>query len=802
MIIDLRVLPGKGEYMRRYLTLLILASIGLNGHGFQKQQLDITDTNPSALNEPTGLARIPFPGIDYLELTNAVMEADLLRSGHFTLGTALGTDQGPLDDHQSLTFGHPLAKTSYPLLEVDGSMYRLDTYFDASQINISRVGEDQIRMIASNGVLSAIFAIALDSQSENILHLVLNITNLDASNHSVRCGFVFDPALGTWGDGVIKIENTTLTNTTLYENNTAISAIQIDERPYLNTGMRLLINFPSSTLPNEILVDNWSPLAGYPAPEVSELYDAAIQWRSGLLDLAPGTDLASLFDLELAAGNYPDGPFIRSQLPQMLESYGNVVFPSHSNCFTVIENSSTSLFDATLTLRSDYLFDAWSSDPFLVDALGKTYQTVPLNIPECYEDRVYPVTLELTSGTNLLDVIEQNLLVPASAYSDTGLLILSDSLILADYPDVSLRFNVTVESTGQYISNLTRQNLSVWEGQSRINDFSLVPDTTSGTNAIDVVFVLDVTGSMGEEISGVRNNVSTFATALETAGLDFRLAMITFLDEIENIYDFTSDVSVFQAAVNLQTPHGGGALPENSLDALFAATQLQFRPEAGRVFIWITDAVYHINNTYTSLTPVQVVDAMLANSVVCHSVAPAEFRVEYYDPIIVPTGGDWYDINGNFLDILLDIAALGGTTKYLLNYSSPNTDSDPRAIMWEVHTAGLGGYATLTYTPPAASLARNLALDIRCFPNPFNPSINIELNVPTGLKAQAAIYNIRGQLVQSYPVTPSGSTRLRWEASDQQGRNVPAGLYLVQISLTDDLGVEHSRELIKIVHTN
>ncbi len=69
--------------------------------------------------------------------------------------------------------------------------------------------------------------------------------------------------------------------------------------------------------------------------------------------------------------------------------------------------------------------------------------------------------------------------------------------------------------------------------------------------------MLDVTGSMSQEISGVRDNIVEFTDSLSYQGIDFRLAMVTFLDEIENIYDFTSNVQLFQQYVNDQYALGG-----------------------------------------------------------------------------------------------------------------------------------------------------------------------------------------------------------------------------------------------------
>ncbi len=69
----------------------------------------------------------------------------------------------------------------------------------------------------------------------------------------------------------------------------------------------------------------------------------------------------------------------------------------------------------------------------------------------------------------------------------------------------------------------------------KIENFTLAKDTSGGTNKADIIFVLDVTGSMTNEINGVKENIVEFADSLSAQGIDFRLGMVTFLDEVENI---------------------------------------------------------------------------------------------------------------------------------------------------------------------------------------------------------------------------------------------------------------------------
>jgi hypothetical protein len=617
----------------------------------------------------------------------------------------------------------------------------------------------------------------------------------------LKAGFVLDPALGQWGDGWISIDGVPIRTQTSYENNTSISTIHIDERRYLNLGMPLSLNF-TGTPPDGILIDNWPNLAGHQTAELTDLYDAAIHWLTDEESLINGASLETAFNIELGAADYPTGPFVRSQIPQMLDVVQNRVLPTDLNCFTIIENDGVAVQTLELFLHSDEIIQGWTSAPFSMGSASVSYAHIPVELPELYEDRVYPMTLELKSGNTVLSVLERPLLIPASSYSDTGLTVLADTVITTDYPDISTVLTVKRSATGQNVFDLGAQNFFIWEDQTRIYDFTVGPDTTEGVGSADIVFVLDVTGSMGEEIDQVKNYLGQFASALDAQDIDFRLAMVTFLDIIENVYPFTSDVELFQTYIDAQSHHGGGNIPENSLEALYTATTLPFRDEAGRIFIWITDASYHVNNQYTSLTPAAVVDSMLAQGVTCHGVSGEGIRVEWIDPVIVPTGGDWYDIEGNFLDILLDVANLAGSSKYLINYTTPNTGTASRVISLDIHSAGLGGFTSVEYTPPETALRKEQTISARCYPNPFNPSVVLDLNIPEDYRGEAVIYNVVGQKIRRYPIQVSGSQQIIWDATDNQGRVVSAGLYLVDIRLQATGAGPDKHQLIKLVHSN
>jgi Mg-chelatase subunit ChlD len=97
---------------------------------------------------------------------------------------------------------------------------------------------------------------------------------------------------------------------------------------------------------------------------------------------------------------------------------------------------------------------------------------------------------------------------------------------------------------------------------------------TSGPVALDIMFVIDATGSMGDEIEQLKANVVSISEQLSQLPTkpDVRFAMTVFRDRgdafVTRTFDFTSDVAAFQAALRGVQADGGGDTPESVNAAL------------------------------------------------------------------------------------------------------------------------------------------------------------------------------------------------------------------------------------------
>ena len=78
--------------------------------------------------------------------------------------------------------------------------------------------------------------------------------------------------------------------------------------------------------------------------------------------------------------------------------------------------------------------------------------------------------------------------------------------------------------------------------------------------------------------------------------------------------------------------------------------------------------------------------------------------------------------------------------------------------------------------PAAFSLAAN-------FPNPFNPATTIQYALPTAADVELTVYNVVGQVVRTLVAEHQSAGRytVEWDATDDRGHSVSAGLYLYRL---------------------
>ena len=760
------------------LVLLLFGTAGLLFAG-DKSRLDVPETVVHS-----GLAKSTVGTLSGWKVGRTVSEIAVLSGGYFTVGTIAGTTTSPLDNDCGILFGHPYAKTSYPFFQVDGGGWKKPEMIFPPESLKATVQGDSISLAFLGDTTIQIFIVyRLINQGQQV-RITSTVKNTDATSHVLGLGFIIDPALGIRGDGVLSIDGNAILNE-LWMNTAAISgkSILLSERRGTHAGLKCSLSF-SDGLPNRLAAGNWEqlrlsdePAGAAPPPR---LYDLVMKMYWDPVTIAAKEEIKHSFVLSLDSPDFGSGLFTRWDVPSFLTLDDGVMYPSSIPTTVSVSNQHASSASSTIHLLANSIVTNPSGDKSITIDPGKNgFASVPLQITEVYEGTITDLIVTAAEPSQGgIDSLLVPIFIPATPVSDTGLTVTIDSVAKRASSGVSLFFEAERNATKELLYSLKSQNIFLYENSQRIQNFVLGKDTSGGTNSEDIVFVLDVTGSMTNQINGVKNNIKEFADSLNFRGVDYRLALVTFLDIVENVYDFTSNVETFKGYVELQYAHGGGDLPENSLDALYAASQLQYRQNAGRVIIWITDDQYHEKDAVTSRDRQSVINRLLEMDIVVNSIGTSSYQTDWYKPITDPTGGQYYDIRGNFRDILLNIGRLQSLSRYMLTYTSPSVTSGQQTAKLEVHYGGLGGFGTIVYDRPGA---KDGVGTLACFPNPFNPQTTIRLTKPALGSARVFVYNVLGQRVRSFEIRSGLQTAdIVWDAMDENGRKVASGLYLIR----------------------
>jgi len=74
--------------------------------------------------------------------------------------------------------------------------------------------------------------------------------------------------------------------------------------------------------------------------------------------------------------------------------------------------------------------------------------------------------------------------------------------------------------------------------------------------------------------------------------------------------------------------------------------------------------------------------------------------------------------------------------------------------------------------------------EIAAYPNPFNPETQIRIELSVGQDIKIGIYNLLGEKVKSLynGFTPAGTFTFNWDAKNNSGITLPAGIYFVLVS--------------------
>lgn len=185
-----------------------------------------------------------------------------------------------------------------------------------------------------------------------------------------------------------------------------------------------------------------------------------------------------------------------------------------------------------------------------------------------------------------------------------------------------------------------------------------------------VMFVLDITGSMAGELAGVRDSIGEFVDYIAREGLSIEVGLIAFRDlemgEPPEVLmfgssPFTTDTAAFKMRLGVFRVNGGGGnRGESSFDALALASRQPFKAGAERILILISDEPPLLPDGDLR-TIADVVARLKAGQIdQLHIVVP-EKRYRYFRPLHDDIKGQFFPLppsgrgGRGFHELLIDI---------------------------------------------------------------------------------------------------------------------------------------------------
>ena len=342
--------------------------------------------------------------------------------------------------------------------------------------------------------------------------------------------------------------------------------------------------------------------------------------------------------------------------------------------YTVVPNVPLAL--GGLLLGDDYVFQAIGRDAAGNPICGSPHENVVPAIPELPED---PPGDRVTT-MNMIGLNSGNF--P----------FIFSTLHITDIPQDC---------------TLMEEQFTAYEDDVLQTDFFEVTLGNQGSNRLlDMVFIVDNSGSMGGEHAAVVQNLGYFADSLEARGIDFRLGLVRFGQSagsgnpiLVNGGTMTDTAQDFIDNYLSQLTHSGSREP--GIAAIHTAcNSYSYRPGSHRRFLLITD-----ENSDGGSIP-DACACCNSHDIIVDVAVNSTGYGDYYGPgsIMDCTGGLQFNVEGPYDDILDEIAEFIGSLA-IVRYRTFNDvyDGVERHVRIELNACGELAMATGTYTPGEAA---------------------------------------------------------------------------------------------------
>jgi hypothetical protein len=203
----------------------------------------------------------------------------------------------------------------------------------------------------------------------------------------------------------------------------------------------------------------------------------------------------------------------------------------------------------------------------------------------------------------------------------------SDTLLYEalSYSDGSLQFNpasVNASDNAQSFRVLVERGQAQAEyelvrGQTdRVHEIALASQAESAPLTIDLLFLLDATGSMEDEIKRIQETIVSISERVSSlpGSPELRFGLVAYKDKSDDYLtrssDFTSDVQAFRTTLLAVRAGGGGDTPEAINEGLYSAVhELSWSEHGLRLAFMVADAPPHVDQPDSPPYPKTLLEA-------------------------------------------------------------------------------------------------------------------------------------------------------------------------------------------------
>ena len=302
--------------------------------------------------------------------------------------------------------------------------------------------------------------------------------------------------------------------------------------------------------------------------------------------LPVGTQLVSL---EALSGGTCDTQTLRCALPDLIPNTA-IKFQ-----LTIANSQANSLTNTVTLVANDYPVEIAKTvteiKPYLSVTVKDTPDPVAMQGQLHYDYRVdlNPNAANTAEGVNLVTQLPVGVEVQATTSNFGNCDVSQLPTVICSLPNLTVgtqeivKVDVLLKDPELLVltneAKVTANNYPTYTVRERTK--IIIPENIK----VDMVFVIDTTGSMQQEIDGVITAVKKFIAKIDPQQT-LSMALVTFKDEVK-VEAFTQDPQILLKSLDKLKASGGGMCPEASVEALEVA--IKHLKEGGSLF-FSTDA--------------------------------------------------------------------------------------------------------------------------------------------------------------------------------------------------------------------